>query len=340
MISLMNHINTDKENPFLALAFSGRDELMGYLYNNQIDILLVDEKLYTEMCMELRKQRCVVLSRKRTQGMTDLTGGLRCSDRIAESMVAGTGNICKENICKNDMEDIQAGGQITAPGVLFKYSRVGDIVQALMKYMDLEMPERSRQLFRSYGVISPIGRCGKTNLAINLCMNDEVRGGLYIGMEDFSSFEDGEDVVSNVIYLVKTRSAGFIEYIETHTVKLENYSVLGYMRSYLDALELTRGDAEWMMEQLKLWGRYTTVVFDIGQAVLKDLSVLSALDIVVVPELPDEQSQDKIRTFEKILEAEELGKIVRRMKKVRVPNAVPGSAEMLRFIESQVVDKW
>ena len=45
-------------------------------------------------------------------------------------------------------------------------------------------------------------------------------------------------------------------------------------------------------------------MLDIGQAVLKDLSVLSALDVIVVPELPDEQSQEKIRTFERLLESD------------------------------------
>ena len=263
MINLMNHINSDRDNPFLSLAFSGSDELMAYLSNSSLDVLLVDEKIYVHIWQEIREQRVLILTRERTEENID-----RCGE---------------------------------TPGILFKYSKVSDIVQMLMRYMNVDIPERSRQLFRSYGVISPIGRCGKTNLAINICMDDEVRGGLYIGLEDFSSFNDSEDVISNVIYLIKERSSGFIEYVGNHVVKLDDYSVLGYMQSYLEALELTGKDVEWMVEQLKEWGMYTTVVLDIGQAVLKDLSVLSALDVIVVPELSDEQSQEKIKTFERVL---------------------------------------
>ncbi len=300
MISLMNHINSDRENPFLALAFSGQEELRDYLCENRLDVLLIDEKIYADIWQELGAQRCVILSGERQSGVREISGA----------------------------------------AVLFKYSRASDIVQGIIKYMDADVPERSRRLFRSYGVISPVGRCGKTNLAISLCMDDEVRGGLYIGMEEFSSFDDRHDVISNIIYLVKERAARFAEYVDEHVVKLDDYSVLGYMRSYMDAIELTGEDVRWMIDQFREWGRYTTVVFDIGQAVLKDLSVLSAFDVVIVPELSDEQSQEKISTFERLLESVELGKVAKRMRRVRVPNAAPGSAEMLRFIDSQVVDKW
>ena len=300
MISLMNHINSDRENPFLALAFSGQEELRDYLCENRLDVLLIDEKIYADIWQELGAQRCVILSGERQSGVREISGA----------------------------------------AVLFKYSRASDIVQGIIKYMDVDVPERSRRLFRSYGVISPVGRCGKTNLAISLCMDDEVRGGLYIGMEEFSSFDDRYDVISNIIYLVKERAARFAEYVDEHVVKLDDYSVLGYMRSYMDAMELTGEDVRWMIDKFREWGRYTTVVFDIGQAVLKDLSVLSAFDVVIVPELSDEQSQEKISTFERLLESVELGKVAKRMRRVRVPNAAPGSAEMLRFIDSQVVDKW
>ena len=329
MMSLMNHINSDRGNPFLALAFSGRDELQGYLRANSLDILLIDEKLYVDIWQELRGQRCVVLSGKRPAG-TD--SGSEIS-KYGEGWFGGSAE-------SGSLEYGEQSGGGNVPGVLFKYSKARDIVRAVMKYMDADVPERRRKLFRSYGVISPVGRCGKTKLAISLCMNDEVRGGLYIGLEEFSSFEDREDVVSNVIYLIKERSDGFTDYVGENTVQLDDYSVLGYMRSYLDAMELDRSDVEWMLEQLRVWGRYTTIVLDIGQAVLKDLSVLSALDVIVVPELPDEQSQEKIRTFERLLESEELGKVAKRMKRVRVADAAPGSAEMIRFIESQVMDKW
>lgn len=166
MMSLMNHINSDRGNPFLALAFSGRDELQGYLRANSLDILLIDEKLYVDIWQELRGQRCVVLSGKRPAG-TD--SGSEIS-KYGEGWFGGSAE-------SGSLEYGEQSGGGNVPGVLFKYSKARDIVRAVMKYIDADVPERRRKLFRSYGVISPVGRCGKTKLAINLCMNDEVRGG-------------------------------------------------------------------------------------------------------------------------------------------------------------------
>ena len=45
MISLMNHINSDRENPMFALAFSTLEELHEYMSGRHLDILLVDEKV-------------------------------------------------------------------------------------------------------------------------------------------------------------------------------------------------------------------------------------------------------------------------------------------------------
>lgn len=45
MISLMNHINSDRDNPLFALAFSSEGELYGYLETKTLDVLLMDENI-------------------------------------------------------------------------------------------------------------------------------------------------------------------------------------------------------------------------------------------------------------------------------------------------------
>ena len=110
----------------------------------------------------------------------------------------------------------------------------------------------------------------------------------------------------------------------------------GYLKSYIDAMELDADDVRWMIGQIREWGRYTTVVFDIGQAVLKDLTILTAFDEVIVPLLDDELSFAKVKAFEEMLRRAELGKLLCRMRKVSVPMAAPGSAQMIRFIENEM----
>ena len=295
MINLMNHINSDRDNPLFALAFSTFDELEAYMGAKELDLLVVAEELAEQVVGKLNIDKYIMLTRTR---------------------------IYADQKMENDK--------------VFRYSKVKDIISVILRHVNADDPGRRRQLFRSYGVISPIGRCGKTNLAISICMSDEVRGGLYIGMDEYSSFQDKEDVISNVIYLSKQHSSDLIPYMEQKAVDLGGYSVLGYLRSYMDAMELEEQDMRWMIEQIREWGRYTTVVYDIGQAVLKDINILGTFDELIVPVLTDELSQDKLGTFEEMMKRAELGKVVCRMKKVVVPDVPPGSADMMRFLEKDI----
>lgn len=322
MLNLMNHINSDRNNPLFALAFSDAEELGEYVRTRGIDVLVVDEELYSGIKLRENPMKCVYLTRYRDFACTASLRHEVCETEASAwrygSAPVRVGSVDGEPVCR-----------------VFKYSRVSDIVASIMRFMNINDPEKSRRLFKSYGVISPIGRCGKTNLAISLCMNDEVRGGLYVGMEEYGAFQEQEDIISNVIYLAKERSDRFVDYVENHVVRLEGYSVLGYMRSYTDAMELEADDMAWMLDRFQEWGRYTTVVWDMGQAVLKDLAVLGTFDEIVVPVLGDEQSKDKIKAFEELLERKELGKLVCRMKKLHVPNSAPDSPRMLSLMESE-----
>lgn len=295
MINLMNHINSDRDNPLFALAFSTIEELEIYMGSKELDLLVVAEEMAEQAAEKLNIDKYIMLTRTR---------------------------VYDDQKMENEK--------------VFRYSKARDIISVILRHVNADDPGRRRQLFRSYGIISPIGRCGKTNLAISICMSDEVRGGLYIGMDEYSPFQDKEDVISNVIYLAKQHSPDLIPYMEQKTVNLGSYSVLGYLRSYMDALELKEQDMRWMIDQIQEWGRYTTVVYDIGQAVLKDMNILGTFDELVVPVLSDELSQDKVETFEMMMKRAELGKVVCRMKKVIVPDAPPGSADMMRFLENDM----
>lgn len=310
MISLMNHINSDRENPMFALAFSTLEELREYMSGRHLDILLVDEKVVDDGLQQQRiNEAC---------------------DTMENQVMDGLGLPVKMLILSRSKQDE------SSHGVIFKYSRASELISSILGYIDVKEVHSSRKLFRTYGIISPLGRCGKTTLAVSLCMNDEVRGGLYIGMEEFGSFQDDADALSNMIYLAKQRSCEFTEYMRKLTVDLGEYSVAGYLRSYIDAMELDAEDVRWMIGQIREWGRYTTVVFDIGQAVLKDLTILTAFDEVIVPLLDDELSFAKVKAFEEMLRRAELGKLLCRMRKVAVPMAAPGSAQMIRFIENEM----
>lgn len=323
MRNLMNYINSDRNNPMFALGFSDRRKLETYMENHTLELLILDEDMLEGV--DLSQTRILCLSRS----VDDVERRKTFAEETLSTDKKGYGGSIGANE-KKISEGQEDKGRVE---YIYKFSKARNIVAASVRLLGREFINRRNTVFKGIGIISPLGRCGKTNLAISLCMADEVRGGLYIGMEEYSSFQDQEDVMSSAFYLAKQRSENFIPYVEEHVVKLESYSVLGYMKSYLDALELSADDMAWMMAKLKEWGRYSTIVWDLGQAVIKDLSILQVFDDVVMPVLEDELSASKIKAFEEMLEREEMGKLAKRIQRVLVPEVASGDADMMKLTE-------
>ncbi len=215
---------------------------------------------------------------------------------------------------------------------LFKYSGADTIQSKIIRaYKALETNMKS-DLFKTFAVISSIGRSGKTRLSKAICSLDEVRGGLYVGMEAYGEYTETEAErhnMSDIVYLIKIRSEEITEYLEKYIVSGNGFAELASPKTYLDIRELDKSDMDWFINVLIKWGRFTSIVFDMDGAALSDISVLGLFDDIIVPVLRDKSSENKIKSFKQLLEMHELGKVVGRLKEVEVPNVSYDSTEML-----------
>ena len=73
MISLMNHINSDRDNPLFALAFSSEGELYGYLETKTLDVLLMDENIPLDESKVPVACRMIFMTRDRVDGSEEIS---------------------------------------------------------------------------------------------------------------------------------------------------------------------------------------------------------------------------------------------------------------------------
>ena len=180
---------------------------------------------------------------------------------------------------------------------------------------------------------------GKTRLAKSICLMDEVRGGLYIGMEAYGERkqETSETVtdktcgMSELAYLIRIQSGQIFEYLDKSVVVEGGISMIASPEVYLDIRELNRSDVSWFIKKLIAYGRYTTIVFDIDGSVLGDITILGEFDHVFVPVLDGGYAEEKVAAFQRLLEKQELQKVVMRMQQVVVPDHAYDSAEMMQL---------
>ena len=222
---------------------------------------------------------------------------------------------------------------------IYKYSKAETIQSEIIRAYKAAEADSKSDLFRTVAVISPIGRSGKTELSKAICCLDEVRGGLYVGMEAYGEYTETDlHNMSDIVYLIKIRSEEITEYLEKYIISENGFAGIASSKTYLDIKELDKADMDWFIKVLIKWGRYTSIVFDVDGAALSDISILALFDDVIVPVLRDKTSENKLRSFRHLLEVNELGKTAGRLKEVEVPNVLYDNTEMLkcagRLVES------
>ena len=294
---LMDSLNHRGGDRIRAFAFSDRGALKEYLERNDMDVVLLGEE------------------REESENFGEEDPDITLDPGIRTVTLS-------ENPRYRDTS-------VTETNAIFKYQSVTFILGELEKlFKPTEISVRKRCRF--IGVYSPLGRCGKTRLATALAALDEVRGGLYIGLEDYSGA--GERMDTDVFYLVKQRSAQITQALESAVIRKEDLCFLYASGTYMDSRDVQAADIEWLNQELAGSGRFSTVCYDIGAAAIEDMNIFRCFDVLYIPVLLDPISENKLNLFRRMARATGAGEEIARSIEVEVPDAEYNSPEMVRAI--------
>lgn len=152
-------------------------------------------------------------------------------------------------------------------------------------------------------IYSPVGRCGKTTMALEVIHNEDYGRWLYIGMEDYSSFSEEQSLEG---VEVEINSEDFFYYVKERreekllTLVKQSNGIIGSGRSLFDTKQMDGEDMEWLKGVLQK-SDYGGIVFDMGTGILMEPDIFSLFDCLLVPYLKGELSMIKKQNFEKLL---------------------------------------
>lgn len=221
---------------------------------------------------------------------------------------------------------------------LYKYQRVDILVKQILSCLEVEI-DKPISGVAFYGVYSPIGRCGKTSLALGICCN--YPGSLYIGMNSYIGSTDVNDSVfeqtEHFFYQLLTHNESIVTTIQ-QAIDAQGgaYAVFYGMRCFVDYKQLTRADLVWLRDILSSGEIVTRLVFDVGTAVLTDLNVLSAMDRIFVPCICDAYANRRMQHFRVVLEGDAYVKLRDRLEYVEVPMEPYDSSGMREYVRRNV----
>ncbi len=178
-------------------------------------------------------------------------------------------------------------------GYIYKYQSMSAIAKKLMLYIN--KGHTDLQNLSVYGVYSPLGRCGKTTLAKEICKHH--KNSLYINMEEYPEDIDTSTNSEVFWYCLANYNPEILNLVEQLKEDFEgNKNILG-VSFYQDLRHINMNNMSWFVNMVKSNMNFKRVVFDIGQGVLMDMNILSSFDRVIVPTLSDEVSLKKLQLF-------------------------------------------
>ena len=188
---------------------------------------------------------------------------------------------------------------------------------------------------RIIGVYSPIGRCGKTCLALAigqiLAKEEKV---LFVTLDTFTGFtgllnERWKRDLSDLIYYYKQDRFHVIR-LNSIVYYLGDMAWIPPIRIPQDYTQLSVQEMADLLERILQEGNYTTLVLDVGDYGRDALPLLEKCQVIYTPIREDPFSAEKMREFEEYLEAVGNGAVMEKIQKIHVP-MVTGGRRMEHF---------
>ena len=188
------------------------------------------------------------------------------------------------------------------------------VIEDGMRKMISRMKSSIKYSKKMVVMYSPVGRCGKTELALEITTSGRYGEWLYIGLEDYSSFgEKHREETEYFLYFIKEREKDKLFSL------IENCSgVIPSAFSPFDSKRMEKEDIRWLIGVLRDYQRYDGVLFDIGTGILQDFEIFLLFDFWLVPYLPEENSVAKKEKLERLLEAYDMEHVKKGLKFLNV----------------------
>ena len=296
---LSDYVNRKEKGIFQAQAFTSRSRLEEFARENDIDVLLAGESVSGERMEDIRSVQKIFLTEDQYR---------------------------------------QTNGDVAE---VYKYQSGDDIIREIMAVycespgVSAVFPGIAGKKKRIIGVYSPIGRCGKTSLALAigqlLAKEEKV---LFITLDMFTGFshifdERWKRDMSDLIYYYKQ---GRFHGLRLNSVVylLGDMAWIPPIRCPDDYNQITSEEMADFLTKILQESDYSTIVLDIGNYDRQVWSILNICRVIYMPMKEDLFSQAKMKEFESYVERFGESGLKERFYKIHIPY-VTGAKRMEHF---------
>lgn len=211
--------------------------------------------------------------------------------------------------------------------VIYKYQPVEGIMKEFLEICNFTK-EMGRVAVKGnakfIGFYSPVGRCGKTSLALVMGqVLAQKKRVIYVNLEEWPGFEriigiyEGLDV-SDLIYYIKQGRTGLGMYLDGMVVTLNELKILPPVKKAPDIQEVEAAEVNILFEEILSSGEYDVILVDFGNQIKSIFQVMEQFETVYMPVLRDQASIAKQEQFLDFLKTSEYAELERKIKPCRL----------------------
>lgn len=287
----LNHQGKGKWN---IVGFTNKDKVCIYLQKKYLEIMIITEKKEMEMIKEKYPEVVFIL--------------------LSEDLNSIENNRIEKNSDYYMIDRFQSAKEI------------GKTLYQIIKKLGYVQND----LKQIVAIYSPIGRCGKTTLALEIVRDKMYGKWLYVGMEDYNSFEEqSENMIEGDIffyYIKERKKQKILDLFE------DNKEIVSSPFSFIDTKTIGKEDILFFKKILKETF-FCGAIFDISSAALEEVEILNIFDIVMVPYIEDEKSKIKMEQFKKMLQEEKLKERINKMEYINMDISSKNSYKIRKLLQ-------
>ncbi len=275
--------------PFEVHAFTDREALSAFVLEEKVELLLVSSQVMEREMLGWHIPKIVILSEEPAGSGTDPNG---------------------------------------LPQV-FKYQSQAEVIREVMAHYGQTVSAAEPKILmkpkmKTIGFCSPVGRCGKTSLALAL---GQILAGrkstLYVNLEPFSGLSDafpataGGSLIDLLFCLRQEEGTGAAR-LSGMTVQLGGLDILPKGRPGRELFPADRSDWERFFRLVRNESGYESLILDIGCGLNDCLFCLSACDVIFMPVRSATGSAAKTEEFFRWLREQDADDVIERIRKLHL----------------------
>lgn len=274
--SFLGYFENYNESALKIAGFSEKESFLKYISQNTADIILTKEELLSEIEEDIDKDKIVLLTEE--AGIESING-IKTLYRFQQmkNIIRYIINLCAEiTPIKRDVIRVKGG----------------ETIQII-------------------GIYSPVRRCGKTALSMELAENLAKNGKiLLINMEEYSSLrknkgEDREYDLADLLYFYMQNSWSFELKLKAVLQTMCGFDYIPPMENGDELRNITAEQWKGLISEIGKVSDYKIIILDLSDIISDILKLLNMCDFIIMPYMTDEISCCKVAEFEKALEKRE-----------------------------------